>query len=423
MARVSLRSNKTEWLLEHAKLNEDEQEEQGSESDVDSDPYEFEDEEAPAQEASAEEKDAEEEAAEEKEAEEEEAEEKEAEEEEDEQEQEGAFEERQWRGVSAAHDVTVQDSKALEKYTFSSDIAAEFWNTTFPAFIHDRDMHNEVTSQDTITVYEAASFKVDIFETSELETRQLRCSPSFMGAPWQDGVVIVEQHPDPGALMKRKKGRVLTQANIEIARNPDATRMFGIINLIFEYAGSLFLLLEMLEGANITKDKRKKKRTQVQWQNAIIPNWHHLQTKTTRAGTPAALSRRLEIYPLDSVERIVAIVPDPNQPENRPVRCYWSPRNEDCVLSDMVFNDGTQYEHHGRIDPVTGFPAVAFEDAVSVQPWDLVPPSSFASDSRSRITMDNGDFNRAAQSLEDSERPYGHDDEGSDQNSEDDSDA
>jgi len=136
------------------------------------------------------------------------------------------------------------------------------------------------------------------------------------GAPWQGDVVIVHQEDNPGVLVRLKKDRVFTQSGIEIARNPDATRMFGIIQLILEYAGSLFLLVEALEGANVTKDKRKKKRMQVQWQNAIIPNWHQLRTNTTKAGTVAALKWRLGIYPIDSVKRVVVITPDPNQPEN-----------------------------------------------------------------------------------------------------------
>jgi len=227
-------------------------------------------------------------------------------------------------------------------------------------------------------------------------------------------VVIVHQEDNPGVLVKLKKDRVVTQSGIEIARNPDATRMFGIIQLIFEYAGSLFLLVEVLEGANVTKDKRKKKQMQVQWQNAIIPNWHQLRTTTTEAGTVAALKWGLGIYPIDNVERVVVITPDPNQPENQPVCCYWSPRNEDCVLHDKIFNDdGTRHGQYGQLDPVTDSLVVAFEDTVSVQPWDLAPPSSFASDSRSRTTMDSVDFENAAQTLEDS-------DEGSDQNSEDD---
>jgi hypothetical protein len=35
-------------------------------------------------------------------------------------------------------------------------------------------------------------------------------------------------HNSPGVLVRLKKGRVLTQSGIEIARTLDATRMFGI---------------------------------------------------------------------------------------------------------------------------------------------------------------------------------------------------
>jgi len=165
--------------------------------------------------------------------------------------------------------------------------------------------------------------------------------------------VIVEQEDNPGAIL-RKKGHVLTQSGIEIARTPNATRVFGIVQLIFVYDGGLFLLIEALEGANVTKDKRKKKRMQLKWQSAIIPNWHHLRTETTKAGTVTALSRRLHIRPLDSVERVVIITPDPNQPADQSVRYFWSPRNEDCVLSDMIFRDGARYERRCCQCPTMG---------------------------------------------------------------------
>ena len=162
--------------------------------------------------------------------------------------------------------------------------------------------------------------------------------------------------------------------------------------------------------------------TQAQWRNATIPNWHHLQTKTTQSNVPAALSRRLDIFPLDAAERVIVITPDPNQPKEQAVRQFWSPRNEDCVLFDMIFDNGTKYEEYGELDPQTRRPVTSFADAVSVQPWDLVPPSSFATASRSHVTMEAGDFEDAAQVLADGDRRYGHGDEGDDQNSEDESD-
>jgi len=279
--------------------------------------------------------------------------------------------------------------------------------------LHQRQQHDEPTDSDIITVYEGVSFSVDIWETREVEIRKLRCARDFLGGTWQDGEVIVEQEDNPGAILP-KRDHVPTQAGIEIARTPDATRVFGTVQLIFVYEEGLFLLIEALEGANVTKDKRKKKRMQVKWQNALIPNWHHLRTETTKASKAAALSRRLHIRPLGSVERVVIITPDPNQPADQPARYFWSPRNEDCVLSDMIFRDGARYERFGDT------PTVAFEDAASVQPRDLVPPSSFQSNNRD-ITMDNGDFTNAAQTLELADRPYGDDDEGSDRNNEDDS--
>jgi len=129
------------------------------------------------------------------------------------------------------------------------------------------------------------------------------------------------------------------------------------------------------------------------------------------------------------MERAVVITPAPNQPEHQPVRCCcarWSPRNEECVLHDRVpfqwLSEGAWYEQYGQHDQATDFPVVA----VSMQPRDLAPPSSFArtASRRQPDLTSNGRTMKtpkqsAAQTLEDSNRLYGHDDEGSDRNSED----
>jgi hypothetical protein len=399
MARASARASKTEWLLQHSTAarsesdGEEEEESEEEEEEEESDEEEF----APVLPATSPDS-------------------QQGEDSEDE-----APAPRAWRGVSAAHKVPLHDAKSLSKFTFGRAVADEFWRSTFPAFLHQRQEHNEPTTSRDITVYESVRITVEVSETMQQEHRQLRCSRSFMGEPWQDGVVVIEGEEDPGKLLPQRN-RVLTQSNIEIARTPNGTRKFGLLQLIFEYEGELLLLIETLEGANVTKDKRRKKRMQVKWQNPIIPNWHHLRTMTTKKSNhPAALSRRLDVFPADCMERVVVVTPDPNQPSHEALRYYWSPRNEDCVLSDMIFHTGVQYEQHGQTDPATGHPLVAFEDAVSVQPWDLVPPSSFASESRSSVTMEDDDFARATNSLAEADRPYAHDDGGSDQNSEDDS--
>ena len=87
----------------------------------------------------------------------------------------------------------------------------------------------------------------------------------------------------------------------------------------------------------------------------------------------------------------------------------------------MIFHDETRYEQYGEIDRETGNPTVAFEDAVIMQPWDLMPPSSFASENRSRMTMLDEDFQDAARNLAITDRPYINGGEGDDQNSEDES--
>jgi len=88
---------------------------------------------------------------------------------------------RQWKGLTAAREVDVGDYRKLAKFTFSPEVAREFIKTTFPAFLHQRQQHDEPTDSDIITVYEGVSFTVDIWETREVETRKLRCARVFMG--------------------------------------------------------------------------------------------------------------------------------------------------------------------------------------------------------------------------------------------------
>jgi hypothetical protein len=125
-------------------------------------------------------------------------------------------------------------------------------------------------------------------------------------------------------------------------------------------------LAEVLEGAE-TKSRPA-------WQNGVIPNWAHLRTKQKKSGAPVALKNRIEVIPLDCVERVRVIAEDPNHSKESAVRGYWCPVEGDCVPFDEVFYHTSPYEKHGELND-QGHPVQHFEDAISVQPWELCPPS------------------------------------------------
>lgn len=217
-------------------------------------------------------------------------------------------------------------------------------------------------------------------ETGDFDKEQARCAQSFFGAPWQDGLQIIEANPHAGKRRQHGHKRTIknkaTGTNIDLAYEPGAIRMFGIVNLIFACAGELFFLVEKLEGA-------KQKRGAATWQNNIIPNWPHLRTLAGKGGSaPLALSTRLEVFPLSAVERVRIIVEDPNQSPYPAVRDYWCPMNEDCVPFDEVFYAGSRY----KMPQSANDPNNNLEAELYVQPWELCPPSarSMASSARNR---------------------------------------
>ena len=215
---------------------------------------------------------------------------------------------------------------------------------------------------------EAIKYTVTNEETGNDDKEQIRCSKEFMGAPWQDGVMLLDPAHDAGQCRRNK---FTTKSGLDIAYEPSARRVFGIVQLIFTYAGTLWLLVEKLEG----EENRNKLPP---WQSRIIPNWTHLRTlTTTRENAPASLSARLEVFPLDNVERVRIIVPDPNQPAEKPIREYWCPIDSDCVPFHESFDPGAKYERFGENDE-NGNPTTLFVDAINVQPWELCPPSAQA---------------------------------------------
>jgi hypothetical protein len=117
------------------------------------------------------------------------------------------------------------------------------------------------------------------------------------------------------------------------------------VQLIFEYAGKLWVLVEQLEGAHKNKTSGAKQQKAPDWQNKIIPNWPHLRTLTDSKGnSPRAVSSRLVVFSIDNVESIRVIVEDPNQPRENAARLYWCPHSADSVPFDEVFDEGAKYE-------------------------------------------------------------------------------
>ena len=259
---------------------------------------------------------------------------------------------RPWRPVGKVTSLSVDAEQGavragkepeLAGFTFSSEVASEFWKSSFPDMQRNyRDLIPEEADVSTIGVMNTVAYFGYNNETGAFDKEQVRCAQSFFGAPWQDGLQIIEANPHAGKRRQHGHKRTIknkaTGTNIDLAYEPDAMRMFGIVNLIFACAGELFFLVEKLEGA-------KQKRGAATWQNNIIPNWPHLRTLAGKGGSaPLALSTRLEVFPLSAVERVRIIVEDPNQSPYPAVRDYWCPMNEDCVPFDEVFYAGSRYK-------------------------------------------------------------------------------
>jgi hypothetical protein len=244
------------------------------------------------------------------------------------------------------------------------------FRSVFPQFARDEaaNLDDTANNNSNITVMKAISYKATNIETGEADVERIRCDKDFLGAPWQDGVMVLEQNPNAGDTRHCEQ---VTQTGLRIFYEADAERSFAIVHLMFQFGGKLWLLLEMLEGAD-------NNRTKPPWQNRIIPNWAHLRTQTgSRGNAPLSWSTRLQVLHVDSVERVRVIVPDPNQPlvGETTVIQYWSPADTDSVHFPQVFYEGSKYERYGTLD-ATGRPVRQFEGAVLVQPWDLCPPSA-----------------------------------------------
>jgi len=212
----------------------------------------------------------------------------------------------------------------------------------FKKFCARLDLPPAQPGHDTVAVFEAVRFSALNVEEGSDDVEQLRCSKLTRGAPWQDGVQLVDPVPEAGKVRRYPRQ---TETGLVIGYHPNERRVFGLLQLIFEYAGGLWLLVEQLEGAHKNTGTGHKAKKAPDWQNKIIPNWPHLRTLTdTKGTTPRALSTRLVVFSIDSVESVRVIVEDPNQPPDNAARLYWCAHSADSVPFDEVFDEGAKYE-------------------------------------------------------------------------------
>jgi len=83
----------------------------------------------------------------------------------------------------------------------------------------------------------------------------------------------VEDNPDKGRLQKNS---FKTKSGLVVGYEPSAKRVFGIVQLLFEYGGRLWIFVE--------RWKAHTKAGLPLWQNKIIPNWPHLRTLAQKGG-------------------------------------------------------------------------------------------------------------------------------------------
>ena len=84
--------------------------------------------------------------------------------------------------------------------------------------------------ENKIVIMEAIKYTVTNEETGNDDKEQIRCSKEFMGAPWQDGVMLLDPAHDAGQC---RRHTFTTKSGLDIAYEPSDRRVFGIVQLIF----------------------------------------------------------------------------------------------------------------------------------------------------------------------------------------------
>jgi hypothetical protein len=277
--------------------------------------------------------------------------------------------ERTWRPIGKATQTTVnvQNRREICTFSLSADIAGAFI-ANFPKFATAVG----VPPNTPVGLLKAASFSASEDGAEDEDHMQLRCDPNFRGGPWQDGLVLVNPPRANEAPGRRRKTNTKTLSGTVVEINPDSTRTIGILHFMFTLKDTLWLVVEALEGAS--RQPGSGKRT---WNNAIIPNWPHLQTLTGSDGrSPLALTSRLKFYSLSAVERVCVIVEDPNHSNEHAGRKYWCPLHLDMAPEEEIFYDGSRYqsmESGGALDH-DGSPLVSYAEATYMKPAELCPP-------------------------------------------------
>lgn len=160
---------------------------------------------------------------------------------------------RLWREVGKVIPLNLQTEQnvvragnkpALAKFAFSRDVASEVWRSSFPEMKNYRELSPEEAAVGTIRVMSAVGNFGYNNETADFDKEQAISLQSFFGAPYQDGLQVIDENPDAGKWRQHShkwtiKNKV-TGTNIDLAYMPNANRMLGIASLIFACAGELF---------------------------------------------------------------------------------------------------------------------------------------------------------------------------------------
>jgi hypothetical protein len=278
------------------------------------------------------------------------------------------------RGRSARSNCTL-----LAEFTLHPDYAAVF-PRVLSRWLRSQDPGLRAEFEDKTEIDVHTAVRIKTLHMGDYEDSQLlRVAPNFKGRKWQDGVQVLFFNADAGQ-RRRNHARLGPGGLFTMPYEPDYHRKFCIVHLVFTFPQSsrLWLFIEPLEGAH---SNRKSSAT---WESTIIPNWPHLQTatRTTRhqGRQPRALADRMEIIPYEHVESVRLITLDVHQPAdlillppsaNAKLE-FWCPMDVDCVPHDEHYNPDSTFTD----DP--HFQSMLVADALSKQPWELVPPSQAA---------------------------------------------
>jgi hypothetical protein len=160
---------------------------------------------------------------------------------------------RVWARVSRSEEIDIsggdsasgrKGKQKLVDLSFDGDIAEVFLDSAFGKFKKNYGTYlGEETDTTIITVMTAAKYTTENLETGALDTEHIRCDKSFMGYPWQDGVVFIQANDRANKI--RTRPVVTSQTKLQLDYEPDAHRRCGIVNLISVVALCCTMLIRM----------------------------------------------------------------------------------------------------------------------------------------------------------------------------------